>query len=352
MNGQELLGSVAFYVSIAVIIGIAIMFSVLFCIYGFYKIKHIKYGHEDEKIEKTLRSRYKEIIKRRADQDLKISDVEHFEKVDEPDYVMIQNLENVKTFTLVGTKETDVPKEPTSVLEAILEEKKKSKKWTIVSNVFFGIFYALLLILLGIAIAFRVTNQTLYIGNTTLVAIHTGSMETVNEDNGYIFENGLEGQENRIVQYSLISLNKVDSPDDLKLYNIYGYLNNDGVLIVHRLIRINTNQVTGEVTYTFKGDANSSPLSYEMFVNFDQIVGEYSGFQNYGLGVAVIYMQSSIGMIAILAALCFLLSYQIAESRIDKAYDKRTQEIAKEIDAKKVILDIRSKKMKKVVEKI
>ena len=223
MNGQELLGNVAFYVSIAVIIGIAIMFSVLFCIYGFYKIKHIKYGHEDEKIEKTLRSRYKEIIKRRADEDLKISDVEHFEKVNEPDYVMIQNLENVKTFTLVGTKETDVPKEPTSVLEAILEEKKKSKKWTIVSNVFFGIFYALLLILLGIAIAFRVTNQTLYIGNTTLVAIHTGSMETVNQDNGYIFENGLEGQENRIVQYSLISLNKVDSPDDLKLYNIYGY---------------------------------------------------------------------------------------------------------------------------------
>ena len=50
MNGQEILGNVAFYVSIAVVIGMAIMFSILFAIYGFYKIKHINYGHEDKKL--------------------------------------------------------------------------------------------------------------------------------------------------------------------------------------------------------------------------------------------------------------------------------------------------------------
>ena len=63
MNGQEILGNVAFYVSIAVVIGMAIMFSILFAIYGYYKIKHINYGHEDAQLEKTLRNRYKEIMK-------------------------------------------------------------------------------------------------------------------------------------------------------------------------------------------------------------------------------------------------------------------------------------------------
>ena len=41
MNGQEILGNVAFYVSIVVVIGMAIMFSVLFSIYGYYKIKSV-----------------------------------------------------------------------------------------------------------------------------------------------------------------------------------------------------------------------------------------------------------------------------------------------------------------------
>ena len=37
---------------------------------------------------------------------------------------------------------------------------------------------------------------------------------------------------------------------------------------------------------------------------------------------------------------------------VDCAYDKRTQEIAKKIDGKEYILDLRSKKMKKVEEKL
>lgn len=352
MNGQEILGNVAFYVSIAVVIGMAIMFSILFAIYGFYKIKHINYGHEDDKLEQTLRHRYKEIIERNSEEGLRTKEVTNKENVNEPDYVMVQNMKVVKTFTLVGTKEVEKPLQPTTVLEAIFEEKRKSKKWIVVSNVFFGIFYVLLLILLGFSIAFKVTNQQLYFGNSGLVAIYTGSMESVNDENEYIKEQGLEGAENRIMQYSLIGVDKVTSPDQMELYKIYGYRTPEGNLIVHRLIRIYTNPETNVTYYTFRGDANSDSLSFELVLTFDDIECVYNGFQNFGLGVTTIYLQSNIGLIAILAAFLFLITYQSTEHFIEVAYDKRTQEIAKKIDGKEYILDLRNKKMKKVEEKI
>lgn len=55
MNGQEPLGIIAFYVSMCVIIGFAIVFSVLFTLYGHYKIKNIKHGHKNVVIEKVLK---------------------------------------------------------------------------------------------------------------------------------------------------------------------------------------------------------------------------------------------------------------------------------------------------------
>ena len=149
MNGQERLSFIAFIVSMCVIIGFAIVFSILFGLYGHYKIRHIKLGHEDDKLEQTLRHRYKEIIERNSEEGLRTKEVANKENVNEPDYVMVQNMKVVKTFTLVGTKEVEKPLQPTTVLEAIFEEKRKSKKWRVVSNVFFGIFYVLLLILLG-----------------------------------------------------------------------------------------------------------------------------------------------------------------------------------------------------------
>lgn len=352
MNGQEILGNVAFYVSIAVVIGMAIMFSILFAIYGYYKIKHINYGHEDAQLEKTLRNRYKEIIERNIEEGIKTKTIVDKDKVNEPDYVMVQNMRNVKTFTLVGEKEVEKPLEPKTVLEAIFEEKRKSKKWRVVSNVFFAIFYVLLLILLGFSIAFKVTNQQLYFGNSGLVAIYTGSMESVNDENEYIKEQGLEGAENRIMQYSLIGVDKVTSPDQMELYKIYGYRTPEGNLVVHRLIRIYTNPETNVTYYTFRGDANSDSLSFELVLTFDDIECVYNGFQNFGLGVTTIYLQSNIGLIAILAAFLFLITYQSTEHFIEVAYDKRTQEIAKKIDGKEYLLDLRNKKMKKVEEKI
>ena len=48
----------------------------------------------------------------------------------------------------------------------------------------------------------------------------------------------------------------------------------------------------------------------------------------------------------------FLFIFQTTEHFIEQSYDKRAQEIAKKIDGKEYILDLRSKNMKKVEEKL
>lgn len=346
MGGQEFLSNVAFYVSIAVVIGMAFMFAFLFAIYGFYKVRHIRYGHEDKKLEHIIKNRYKSIIKRRSD--LSLTQIENSHKEKQPDYVLVQDLENVKTFTLIGEKEVTKVDEPTSVVEAILEEKKKSKKWRVVSNILFGVFYVLLLALLAVSIVFKINGQQLFFGNTSYIAIYTGSMETANEANEYLTENDLMDDSNRITQYSLIGIDKVEKEEDMKLYDIYAYKNPDGAIIVHRLIRIYTNPETGITTYTFRGDSNSVSLNYELLLHFDDIVGRYNGYQNFGLGVFVIYCQSSIGLIALIAAFLFLASFQITEHYIDEEYNKRNNKIAKEIDARPILyLEEKKKLLKK-----
>ena len=89
-----------------------------------------------------------------------------------------------------------------------------------------------------------------------------------------------------------------------------------------------------------------------LIIHFD-IECVYNGFQNFGLGVATIYLQSNIGLIAIIAAFMFLFIFQTTEHFIEQSYDKRAQEIAKQIDAKPLLEKYKKDpKFKKVEERI
>lgn len=323
LNGEGKLQSIAFVVSMIVVIGLAITFSILLFLYGRYKINNIKYGHEDGMLVKDVRSKYKKIIENNVK-----------EEIDEKDafkYVLYQNEEMVKTWintTDSERKEPYVKRTPISIHDTIIRSKEKNKAFQIILNVLFGIFYFVIGSLLIIAIAFKLTNQTMYLGNTTLLTIRTGSMEKVNENNTYIEENNLTDQ---IEQFSLIALNKVDSEEDLKLYDVAAY-KHENTIYVHRIIRIFHNEEQNKTFYTFRGDSNSTSAGFELTITFDQIVGKYNGFQNYGLGVTLTYMQSNIGVIALCSGILFLLTFNITESKIETTYYKRTLEVAKQID--------------------
>lgn len=323
LNGEGKLQSIAFVVSMLVIIGLAITFSILLFLYGRYKIKHINYGHEDDALREEVRKKYKKIIENNIKQEI--------DEKDAYKYRLYQNEEMVKTWIKVNDdehKETYIKRTPISIHDTIIRSKEKNKVYQIILNVFFGIFYFVIGSLLLVAIIFKITNQTMYFGNVTLLTIQTGSMEKVNESNTYIAENNLTDQ---IEQYSLITLSKVDSEEELKLYDIAAYKHENKVY-VHRIIRIYHNESENKTYYTFRGDSNASSASFELTITLDQIVGKYTGFQNYGLGVTLNYMQSDIGLIALCSGIIFLLTFNITESKIETSYYKRTLEVAKRVD--------------------
>lgn len=322
MNGQEKLGSIAFVVSICVIIGFAIVFSILFALYGHYKIKNIKNGHENITIETTLKKRYRKII----------NNPHIFEEDDNLYYELQGQTKESKTYLRVddtdtleeNVKETKI----NTVYDSVIDDKKRNRKFQIIYNIFFGILYAALLVIFGFALGFRLGGEELFFGNTTLMTIQTGSMETINSENTYIYDNHLT---NQIEQFSLIGIDKINE-ENIELYDILAYQSESGDIIVHRVIRIYTNPETNVTYYTLKGDANSTSSAEELTLTYDKVIGKYNGFQNYGLGVTLTYLQSNIGLVAIAAAAIFLITYNVTESLIDKAYDNQTLLISKKID--------------------
>ena len=322
MSGQEKLGSIAFVVSICVIIGFAIVFSILFALYGYYKIKNIKNGHENVVIETSLKRRYRKILNNPKTE--VIDDNLYYElqgqTKESKTYLRVDDTDNLEE----NVKESTI----NTIYDSIIDDKRRNKKFQIIYNIFFGILYAVLVIIFGFALGFRLGGEQLFFGNTTLMTIQTGSMETINKENKYIFENNLTDQ---IEQFSLIGIDKV-AQEDIELYDILAYQSESGDIIVHRVTRIYTSSDTNITYYTLKGDANTSSSAEELTLTYDKVIGRYNGFQNYGLGVTLTYLQSNIGLVAIAAAAIFLITYNVTESLIDKAYDNQTLIISKKID--------------------
>ena len=153
MNGQEKQNSLALYVSIIVIIGLAIVFIIIFILYSIKKGKHISYGNEDETLKLDIDKKISSLEEKAANKG---------EKIDKA---------NIKSI--------------------LLEKKVSDKVVEILMYLFSFVIFGVLIVTFSFALSFKLNNQNLYIFDTTYLAIRTGSMETVNESNTYIQENNL-----------------------------------------------------------------------------------------------------------------------------------------------------------------
>ncbi len=294
-SGSHRLIEIVFYVALIVVICLAISFSLLFGLYGFYKRKHIKYGHEDEKIIGELTKKYRRQLSSSGD--------------------------------ISGSDKDD--DEPKTLTACIKNDENKSVNKKIASGIFAGFFYLLVAVMGVYIITFKVSGDNFFIGNNTYFVIQTGSMEEPYEGNTYIKENNLTDQ---ITQYSMIGIEKVEAKD-IELYDVVAFKNSSGDVIVHRVIKIT--MVDDTYVFTMRGDANTGSNIWETAVQDYQIIGRYNGFQNYGLGIAITYFKSSAGIVALLSTLTFLIVFEISEDKIDKEYSSRSLVLAEEYDNKK-----------------
>lgn len=206
--------------------------------------------------------------------------------------------------------------------ESVIKRKKRVK---IIKLVAYYTAAVIIVPLFVFSLYSKIVNNVLMIGGKTYMVVATPSMSEVNEINKYIVQYNLTDQ---FGQYSIINLEKVESPTEINKYDIICFKNNKDVNIIHRIrdIRI----VNGEVRYITRGDANNSDDVYQP--RFEDIVGIYTGNKVDGIGIFIIFLQSGSGIITLFALIyCIIMIDQYAE-KIEKIQKERALKLAKVID--------------------
>ncbi len=284
-------------VSIIVIFLLVVTFGILFLLHYRYYKKCILHHLEDDVLKKEVLYENKKYLK--------------------------------KTETLLNDNAKSLEEKKTQIdpLASYVEQKKKKHiPLKIAGNIFLGVFYALFVLVLISAIYIKSSGDMFVVRDTSCLVIQSGSMEEKNEYNTYLFENQLDDQ---ISTYSLISIRKV-AKEDIHLYDIIAFKDQDNRIIVHRVIQIY--EENGEIRYMAKGDANNGSASYELSLRYEDILGKYTGYQSFALGVVIYYFQSGIGMITLCFGLALVGFYDLLDIKLGKYINSRKQELYLVID--------------------
>lgn len=196
------------------------------------------------------------------------------------------------------------------------EIKAKNKKHIFLRK-FINITSNLLILIIGIMFLIGVVDSFVNISNIKTFAVPTGSMSYKNEENTYLVENNLN---NQIQINDLVFVKKINSLDDLKLYDIICYKDDTrNINIIHRVIEINEDYVKT------KGDANSEIDLKNIY--FDDIIGKYIDVRVPYIGGFVLFTSSNYGLLTFASVLLALLTYAISRNKVDGVEEKRLQYI-------------------------
>lgn len=188
-------------------------------------------------------------------------------------------------------------------------KKRYKKKKSFICIIGSILLYAALIAICGGVIYTKAKKDNIFINNKSALVIKTSSMETINESNNYLIERKIE---NQIPAFSLIVIEKVDV-NDIQVDDIVAFkdVKNDRIL-VHRAYKIENGK------FTFKGDANAGSLDSEIDVTPDLIIGRYTGYNSYTLGLIYTFLTSYVGLITLIGAILLLIYYEFLSSKIEK----------------------------------
>lgn len=208
----------------------------------------------------------------------------------------------------------------------------EKRVWTILDRV----VSILLCLVLGTAFVFSVylnlSEDRPANGIPSLRVVKSGSMAEKYEENDYLFENGLDDQ---IQTFDLIITRHLPPEDELKLYDIVVYRQDD-LHVIHRIVGIeepNENHPT-ERHFLLQGDAVDSPDRFPVL--YSQMQGIYRGERIPFVGSFIMFLQSPAGWLCILLVLAATIASPIIEKKIRReeeirltAMDKMTEEYSR-----------------------
>ena len=202
--------------------------------------------------------------------------------------------------------------------ERLHDEPKSKKNLKLAGKIAIDVLLGCLLAFFFLSMLNRVFSTGVFPYTTLVVA--TGSMASKNEENTYLFENDLNDQ---IQVNDLVTVKKIESLDEIQLYDIICYINEDGEQIIHRVIEKHDDYV---VT---RGDANNASDASDggstLHVTLEDIVGKYTHFRIPKIGVLIFFVQSDYGIACFVALFYFLILYDYSSNKIKEAETERKE---------------------------
>lgn len=188
----------------------------------------------------------------------------------------------------------------------------KKQRWAFVRRIVGSVIAAFVCIFFVLAVINRISGNSVVLGDKMLMVVASGSMSEKHSNNEYY----LNGRDDQFPTYSIILLEKVNSPDELKQYDVIAYVNDKGVNIIHRIFRINS-----DGTYTTRGDAN--PDSDNDHPPFGRVIGKYTGKYLPTIGIFILFFQSYSGIATILAIIYCIVMIDNRNKAMNDAKNQR-----------------------------
>lgn len=214
--------------------------------------------------------------------------------------------------------------------EAIYENLSKTKKRKKIIRTIKSIgFYGSMIIIVPffvISMISKFNGSIPMFDGKGVIVVASGSMSEKNEANDYLVTKGLD---NQFPTYAMIIVEEVKSQDDLAVDDVISFVDNTGKNTIHRIVKITYDQF-GNAIYTTRGDANNSDDKYKPV--FEDVQGKYTGKYIPTIGMFVLFMQSSIGIITVVSLIYCLSVINRLTNKITKSQEDRFDLISSVID--------------------
>lgn len=236
-----------------------------------------------------------------------------------------------RSYTKSYIKAIKEKNEDPNILDDLIKNNhpKTKKKRKIVKAIKNVIFYGLLVLLIPFfvySIFSRARGNLMSFGDKGYLVVASGSMSKKNKNNPYLIENNLTNQFNT---GDIIQIRKLKSTDELKLYDVISYRNNEGKNIIHRIIQINE-----DGSFVTRGDSNPGSDTYNPTRN--DVYGVYTNQRIQKIGYLVMFFKSNFGIMTMVAVVYCILMIDFFNKKLQERYDIRYEEIEGIINDKKL----------------
>ena len=238
-------------------------------------------------------------------------------------FAYIQIIKNTKEMSKRGLLDEEMLKD---------KEKKEKKASRIVIDTLSIALTSVVVIFCGMGLYYKLSGDQFTLNNKTTMVIASNSMEDCisNEYKSQLVNNF---QEYRNCSYDdadyyikasqfnagdMLEFTLLNGEEDLQLYNIYGYKNSKGEVIVHRLVDIKGDK------YIFRGD--NTPGN-DLVVSRSQILYSYTNTHLGGVGYFVLFASSGFGIYSLVIVSAIFIMSDVAKHEYTKIKQNRIKEI-------------------------